>query len=162
MGSDRLTPKSNPVAVFLVTAPSVEHPTHMSIGDDDDSRSEVIFLPGVTCPACGGHNVVAEIEINRKPVISCTTCGHTSSITRQPAGRRDAEINPSVASQFAAGAIPPTSDDLDDVGLVHAIDGDGASLCQVVDPGILVPVDSYTWPDVPSEQRCPICSIRMT
>jgi Zn ribbon nucleic-acid-binding protein len=134
----------------------------MNTRDDDNSPSEVVFLPETTCPACGSRNVVAEIGINRRPVISCTGCGHTSSTIRRPTQQPDAEVDPSAAAQFPAGAVPPTSDVLDDVGLVHAIDGDGSSLCQIIDPGGLVQVDHYTWPDVPREQRCPICSILMS
>jgi transcription elongation factor Elf1 len=133
----------------------------MDTDDDDNRRSEVVFLPTTTCPACGSRKVVAEIAIDRKPVISCTACGHSSSTSRQPSDQPVDAIDSSVAAQFPAGAVPPTSDDLADVGIVHAIDGDGSSLCDLVDPGGLVPVDHYTWPDVPSEQRCPICSIRM-
>jgi Zn ribbon nucleic-acid-binding protein len=131
-------------------------------GDDNNSRSEVVFLPEATCPSCGSRSVVAEIEVERRPVISCTTCGHNSSTSRRPSDPPAAATDCSVAAQFPAGAVPPTSDDLADVGLVHAIDGDCSSLCDLIDPGGLVPVDHYTWPDVPTEQRCPICSIRMS
>jgi rubredoxin len=132
----------------------------MDTGDDDNRRSEVVFLP-TACPVCGARKVVAEVEVDRRPVISCTGCGHTSATSRQPSDQSVAGVKSSEAAQFPAGAVPPTSDDLADVGLVHAIDGDGSSLCDLVDPGGLVPVDHYTWPDVPTEQRCPVCSMRM-
>jgi hypothetical protein len=41
--------------------------------------------------------------------------------------------------------------------MVHAIDGDGSSLCSAVAKGVLVPVDSYMFSDVPTNQRCLLC-----
>jgi Zn ribbon nucleic-acid-binding protein len=134
----------------------------INTGHDDSGDSEVVFLPATACPACGGRNVVAEIAVGRMPVLSCTACGHTSATSRQPSHQSDAAIDPPAAALLRAGAVPPTSDNLVDVGLVHAIDGDGSSLCDIIDPGGLVPVDHYRWPDVPTEQRCPVCSIRMS
>jgi transcription elongation factor Elf1 len=46
--------------------------------DDEDRRSEVVFLPTVTCPVCASKTVVVEIEVETTPILSCTACGHTS------------------------------------------------------------------------------------
>jgi hypothetical protein len=55
-----------------------------------------------------------------------------------------------------AGHPPPSPTSLDDIGVAHAIDGDGAALCQ---PHLsLEQVDSCYWNDVPVDQRCLICS----
>ena len=45
---------------------------------------------------------------------------------------------------------------------VHAIDGDGSSLCGLVDADRVARVDSLNWPDVPRGQRCNRCQILMT
>jgi transcription elongation factor Elf1 len=45
---------------------------------DEDRRSEVVFLPTVTCPVCASNTVVVEIEVEATPILSCTACGHTS------------------------------------------------------------------------------------
>jgi hypothetical protein len=48
-------------------------------GDGEADRpSEVVFLPSVKCPTCGRRTVVVEIEVGETPILSCTTCGHTS------------------------------------------------------------------------------------
>jgi anti-sigma regulatory factor (Ser/Thr protein kinase) len=44
-------------------------------------------------------------------------------------------------------------------GAVHAVDGDGSSLCDLVDPADLRPIDDLTWPDVPVDRRCPQCRL---
>jgi hypothetical protein len=44
-----------------------------------------------------------------------------------------------------------------DKGTVHAIDGDGSSLCEVVDAADLHPLDDLRWPDLPAGQQCPHC-----
>jgi len=46
-----------------------------------------------------------------------------------------------------------------DHGTVHAIDGDGSSLCELVDAADLHPVDDLRWPDLPAEQQCPGCRL---
>jgi anti-sigma regulatory factor (Ser/Thr protein kinase) len=46
-----------------------------------------------------------------------------------------------------------------DIGTVHAIDGDGSSLCEVVDAADLRPVDDLRWPDLPAGQQCPRCRL---
>jgi anti-sigma regulatory factor (Ser/Thr protein kinase) len=45
------------------------------------------------------------------------------------------------------------------VGTVHAIDGDGSSLCAVIDAADLRPVDDLRWTDVPSVQQCSHCRL---
>src|SRR4051812_33861574 len=44
-------------------------------------------------------------------------------------------------------------------GTVHAVDGDGASFCDVVGAEELVPMDRLLWPDVPLDHRCPACQL---
>ncbi|GAB3310109.1 anti-sigma factor RsbA family regulatory protein [Geodermatophilus aquaeductus] len=46
-----------------------------------------------------------------------------------------------------------------DGGTVHAIDGDGSSLCEVVDAADLRPLDDLRWPDLPAVQQCPGCRL---
>jgi hypothetical protein len=46
-----------------------------------------------------------------------------------------------------------------DKGTVHAIDGDGSSLCEVVDAADLQPLDDLGWPDLPPGQQCPRCRL---
>ena len=46
-----------------------------------------------------------------------------------------------------------------DKGTVHAIDGDGLSLCEVVDAADLHPLDDLRWPDLPAGQQCPRCRL---
>jgi anti-sigma regulatory factor (Ser/Thr protein kinase) len=57
---------------------------------------------------------------------------------------------------FRAGTphgAPPSA------GTVHAIDGDGASLCECVDAADLDPLDAHRWRDVPPYQQCPQCQL---
>jgi hypothetical protein len=61
---------------------SEQVPVMTAAEGDDDHRSEVVFLPTVSCPMCDGNAVVVEIEVGSTPILSCTACGHTS---RQPA-----------------------------------------------------------------------------
>jgi len=44
-------------------------------------------------------------------------------------------------------------------GTVHAIDGDGSSLCEVVDAADLRPLDGLRWPDLSTGQQCPRCRL---
>jgi hypothetical protein len=44
-------------------------------------------------------------------------------------------------------------------GTVHAIDGDGSSLCELIDAADLHPVDDLHWPDLPAGQQCPRCRL---
>jgi anti-sigma regulatory factor (Ser/Thr protein kinase) len=46
-----------------------------------------------------------------------------------------------------------------DEGTVHAIDGDGSSLCEDVDAADLHPLDDLCWPDLPAGQQCPHCRL---
>src|SRR3954452_3677959 len=46
-----------------------------------------------------------------------------------------------------------------DEGPVHAIDGDGSSLCEDVGPADLDPVDDLCWRDLPAGQQCPHCRL---
>jgi hypothetical protein len=62
---------------------------------------------------------------------------------------------------FPAGAEPPVTDDITDVAVAHAIDGDGSSLCDRVDAGGLAQIDSFLWPDVPAARRCADCQTRL-
>ncbi|MGR6966293.1 anti-sigma factor RsbA family regulatory protein [Geodermatophilus sp. URMC 61] len=48
------------------------------------------------------------------------------------------------------GALPT-------LGTVHAIDGDGSSLCEAVDAVDLHPLDGLCWRDLPAGQQCPHC-----
>jgi hypothetical protein len=58
---------------------STEHvPVMTGAGRDEEHRSEVVFLPTVTCPVCASNSVVVEIEVEETPILSCTACGHTS------------------------------------------------------------------------------------
>jgi hypothetical protein len=62
---------------------------------------------------------------------------------------------------FPAGAEPPVTDDINDSPVVHAIDGDGSSLCDSVEAGGLAQIDSFLWPDVPAGRRCADCQTRL-
>jgi hypothetical protein len=42
---------------------------------------------------------------------------------------------------------------------VHAIDGDGSSVCGSIPRPELVPLDRLRWSDAPSDQRCPECQV---
>lgn len=44
---------------------------------------------------------------------------------------------------------------------MHAVDGDGASLCEQVPAERLLRPDDLTWPDVPRDMRCHHCQITM-
>ncbi|SFK37432.1 sensor histidine kinase [Geodermatophilus ruber] len=44
-------------------------------------------------------------------------------------------------------------------GTVHVIDGDGSSLCEIVDAADLHPLDGLGWPDLPAGQQCPRCRL---
>jgi len=46
-----------------------------------------------------------------------------------------------------------------DEGTVHAIDGDGSSLCEDVGPADLDPVDDLCWRDLPAGRQCPLCRL---
>ena len=46
-----------------------------------------------------------------------------------------------------------------DKGTVHAVDGDGSSLCEVVDAADLHPLDDLGWRDLPADQQCPHCRL---
>jgi hypothetical protein len=46
-----------------------------------------------------------------------------------------------------------------DDGTVHVVDGDGSSLCEVVDAADLHLVDDLRWPDLPADQQCPRCQL---
>lgn len=61
------------------------------------------------------------------------------------------------ADQMPAGHPPPAQHSFDDVGIAHAIDGDGSALCQA--ELLLSPVDDYGWDDIPPDQRCPVCAL---
>jgi hypothetical protein len=55
-----------------------------------------------------------------------------------------------------AGSRPPAPDEIDDVRTrVHAIDGDGESLCGTA--GDIEQIDHHFWSEVPASRRCPVC-----
>ncbi len=45
---------------------------------------------------------------------------------------------------------------------MHAIDGDGGSLCELLQPGDVVQIDSLLWPDIAREHRCARCELLLT
>ena len=51
----------------------------------------------------------------------------------------------------------PPRDSLTEVGMVHAMDPDGSSLCATVAAGLLAPVDSFKFTDASRQQRCLLC-----
>jgi hypothetical protein len=58
--------------------------------------------------------------------------------------------------RMAAGHPPPSPDSFEDIGIAHAVDGDGTALCEA---GLAVEqVDHYSWDDIPGGQRCPVCA----
>jgi transcription elongation factor Elf1 len=63
---------------WLRVGSSEQVPVMTEAEGDKDHRSEVVFLPTVTCPVCASNTVVVEIEIETTPILSCTACGHTS------------------------------------------------------------------------------------
>lgn len=54
----------------------------------------------------------------------------------------------------------------DDTGLpdaaVHAVDGDGESLCGRVSAAELRPIDGTFWEEIPRDRRCRRCQLLMT
>jgi hypothetical protein len=44
---------------------------------------------------------------------------------------------------------------------LHVMDGDGASLCEIVDAEDLVQVSELLWLDVPISRRCGTCRVLM-
>jgi hypothetical protein len=44
---------------------------------------------------------------------------------------------------------------------MHAVNGDGASLCEMVSAEDLLRADDLTWGDVPRDMRCPNCQTLM-
>ncbi len=59
-----------------------------------------------------------------------------------------------------AGTTP--ADAGDEGARVHAVDGDGSSLCELVGAGGLVRVDDLRWTDIDPAHRCPSCQTLMT
>jgi hypothetical protein len=59
-----------------------------------------------------------------------------------------------------AGVEPPAPDSFDDVGVVHAVDGDATAICR----GSLhiEQVDHQFWANVPDAQRCRVCVSMLT
>ena len=55
-----------------------------------------------------------------------------------------------------AGGATPGRDE------VHVVDGDGSSLCELVDATRLVPLGDVDWSAVPADQRCATCGLLMT
>ncbi len=47
-------------------------------------------------------------------------------------------------------------------GGVHAIDGDGGSLCGRLRAGAVVQIDGLQWADIAREHRCVHCQLLMT
>ena len=47
-------------------------------------------------------------------------------------------------------------------GGVHAIDGDGGSLCERLAPGDAVQIDELVWSDIGRRHRCRHCQLLMT
>jgi hypothetical protein len=59
-----------------------------------------------------------------------------------------------------AGVEPPAPDAFDDVGVVHALDGDATAFC---DGDLdLEQVDHQLWNNAPSDQRCRACVVKLT
>jgi hypothetical protein len=58
-----------------------------------------------------------------------------------------------------AGVEPPAPDAFDDVGVVHAVDGDGTAFC--IGDLRLEQVDHQSWKSVPDEQRCHACAVML-
>jgi hypothetical protein len=99
----------------------------------------------------------------------------SAAVTDEPTRDADADLDPVIArlrthmdesgaadgdgeggSSIPAGHPPPSPASLDDIGIAHAIDGDGTALCQ---PNLrLEQVDDYYWNDVPRHQRCLVCA----
>jgi hypothetical protein len=59
-----------------------------------------------------------------------------------------------------AGVEPPAPVSLDDVAIVHAVDGDGTALCS--EALSVEQVNGCLWPDVPDVQRCSVCQMVMS
>jgi anti-sigma regulatory factor (Ser/Thr protein kinase) len=64
----------------------------------------------------------------------------------------DAVVGPALRAGTPHGAPPQN-------GTVHAIDGDGSSLCGVVDAADLQPLDDLRWTHLPAGQQCPHCRL---
>ena len=82
-----------------------------------------------------------------------------SNVLGQPRPER-APNKPSPAVEapdIRAGHPAPAPSAFADVAVVHAIDGDGAALCEAY-PDI-EQVDDFHWDDVPPTQRCPHCAL---
>jgi hypothetical protein len=79
---------------------------------------------------------------------------HRSDV-KSAASHRTLPAGQTVEREPSSWQPPPAADRFADVEVVHAIDGDGTSLCGAGTS--LVQIDSFTWPDVPRLQRCGAC-----
>lgn len=44
-----------------------------------DRPAEMFYLPTTTCPGCANRDVVVQIELGSIPVLTCISCGRTST-----------------------------------------------------------------------------------
>jgi ribosomal protein S27E len=51
---------------------------------DEPKRAVSVIFLSVECPACGANEVVVEVELGEKPVLSCLACRHTSQLEALP------------------------------------------------------------------------------
>jgi hypothetical protein len=56
-----------------------------------------------------------------------------------------------------AGCEPPAPDAFEGLTRIHAVDGDGASLCGELAHADRI--DAKMWADVPELQQCPLCGL---
>jgi anti-sigma regulatory factor (Ser/Thr protein kinase) len=142
-----------PVAVRVWTAPHrvVVHVHDTGPGPPDPLTGLVPVPEGTSGAGLGlwlSHQL-REVDVS----LLTDAAGFT---VRLRAGSPPTAPNPVGGWSLRAGTVhgaPP------DKGTVHAIDGDGSSLCEVVDAADLHPLDDLRWPDLPAGQQCPRCQL---
>src|SRR3954452_16294380 len=142
-----------PVAVRVWTAPHrvVVH-VHDTGPGPPDPLTGLVPVPDGTSGAGLGlwlSHQLREVDVS----LLTDAAGFT---VRLRAGSPPTAPNPVGGWSLRAGTVhgaPP------DKGTVHAIDGDGSSLCEVVDAADLPPLDDLRWPDLPAGQQCPRCRL---
>src|SRR4051812_34038764 len=142
-----------PVAVQVWTAPHrvVVHAHDTGPGPSDPLTGLVPVPEGTSGAGLGlwlSHQL-REVDVS----LLTDAAGFT---VRLRAGSPPTAPNPVGGWSLRAGTVhgaPP------DKGTVHAIDGDGSSLCEVVDAADLHPLDDLRWPDLPAGQQCPRCQL---
>jgi len=142
-----------PVAVRIWTAPDrvVVHVHDIGPGPPDPLTGLVPVPEGASGAGLGlwlSHQL-REVEVS----LITDAEGFTVRLRAGPPPAAPVAVGGCVLRAGTLHGTPP------DIGTVHAIDGDGSSLCEVVDAADLHPVDDLRWPDLPAGQQCPRCRL---